>query len=83
MNKLKSKNTIFNQLMNEMISNFNMFGSRVLNRIFRNFDDTGIVTIYDEMFLTNIVIKKKFLHLKELSVATTSSNVFCLSSGVR
>ena len=66
-----------------MMSNFNMFGSRVLNRIFRNFDDTGIVTIYGEMFLTDIIIKKKFLHLKELSVATTNNNVFCLNSGER
>ena len=67
----------------KVMSNFNIFCLRMLNRIFRNLDDTGIVTIYGEMFLTNTIIKKKFLHLKELSVATTNNNVFCLNSGGR
>jgi len=69
--------------MNEVMSDFNMFSSRVLNKIFRYVDGTRIVTVYGEMFFTNTIIKKKFLHPKELSAATTSSIVFCLSNGKR
>ena len=58
----------------------NMFSLRVLNKIFRDINGTDIITIYDEMFLTNTIIKKKFLHPKELSIKTSSSNVFYLSS---
>ena len=35
-NKLKSENTIFDKLPNEVISNLYVFGSRMLNRILRN-----------------------------------------------
>ena len=79
-NELKSENVIFNQLINEVMLDLNMFSLRVLNRIFRDINGIGIITIYDEMFLTNTIIKKKFLHQKELSIKTSSSNVFYLSN---
>ena len=60
--KLKSKNTIFNKLLNEVVSNLYVFSSRTLNRIFRDVDGTGIVTIDGKMFLTNTVIMEEFLH---------------------
>ena len=82
-NDLKSENIIFNQFINEMMSDLNMCSSRVLNEIFRDVNGIGIVTIYDKMFLTNTIIKKKFLHPKELSVVTTCSYVFGLSSWER
>ena len=52
MNKLKSKNTIFHKLPNEVMSNLYVFGSRMLNRILRDVDGIGIVTIDGEMLLT-------------------------------
>ena len=61
-NKLKSKNTIFDKLPNEVMSNLYMFGSRMLNWILRDVDGTGIVTIDGEMLLTNTIIMKEFLH---------------------
>ena len=61
-NKLKSESTIFNKLLNEVMSNLYVFGSRMLNRILRDINDTGIVTIDSEMFLTNTIIMKEFLH---------------------
>ena len=61
-NKLKSENTTFNKLPNEVMSNLYVFGSRMLNRIFRNVDGTGIVTIEGEVLLTNTIIMKEFLH---------------------
>ena len=61
-NKLKIENTIFDKLLNEVISNLYMFGSRMLNQILRDVDDTGIVTINSEMLLTNTIIMEKFLH---------------------
>ena len=61
-NKLKSENTTFNKLPNEVMSNLYVFGSRMLNRIFRNVDGTGIVTIEGEVLLTNTIIIKEFLH---------------------
>ena len=61
-NDLKSKHSIFNKLSNEVMLNLYMFGSRMLNRILRDVDGTGIVTVDNEMFLTNIVIMEKFLH---------------------
>ena len=61
-NELKSKSTIFNKLPNEVMSNLYVFGSRILNRIFRDVNGTGIVIIDSEMFLTNTIIMKEFLH---------------------
>ena len=34
----------------------------MLNRILRDFDGDGIVTIDGKMFLMNDIIKEKFLH---------------------
>ena len=61
-NKLKSENTIFNKLPNEVMSNLYVFGLRILNRILRDADGTCIITVDSEMFLTNTVIMEKFLH---------------------
>ena len=61
-NELKSENTIFDKLSNEVVSNLYMFGSRKLNKILRDVNGTGIVTIDGKMFLTNTKIKEKFLH---------------------
>ena len=60
--ELKSKCAIFDKLPNKAVSNLYMFRSRMLNRILREVDGTGIVTVANEMFLTNIVIMEKFLH---------------------
>ena len=61
-NKLKSESTIFDKLSNEVRSNLFVFGSRMLNRILRDFDGTSIVRIDGEMLLTNTLIMKEFLH---------------------
>ena len=61
-NKLKSENTIFDKLPNEVMSNLYVFGSRMLNRILRDVDGTGIVTIDGEVLLTNTIIMEGFLH---------------------
>ena len=60
-NKLKSESAIFNKLPNEVMSNLYVFGSRMLNRILRDVDNTGIVTIDGEMLLTNTIVME-FLH---------------------
>ena len=51
-NELKSESTIFDKFPNEMMSNLYVFGSRMLNRILRDINGTGIATIDSEMFLT-------------------------------
>ena len=61
-NKLKSKNTIFDKLPNEVMSNLYVFGSIMLNGILRDIDGTSIVTINGEMLLTNTIIMEEFLH---------------------
>ena len=61
-NKLKSENTIFDKLHNEVMSNLYVFGSRMLNWILRDVDGTGIVTVDGEMLLTNTIIMEDFLH---------------------
>ena len=61
-NKLKSKSTIFDKLLNEVMSNLYVFSLRMLKQVLRDVDGTGIVTVDSEMFLTNTVIMKKFLH---------------------
>ena len=61
-NKLKSENTIFDKLPNEVMSNLYVFGSRMLNRILRDVDGIGIITIDGEMLLTNTIIMVEFLH---------------------
>ena len=61
-NKLKSESIIFDKLLNEVMSNLYVFGSRMLNRILRDVDGTGIVTIDGEILLTNTIIMEEFLH---------------------
>ena len=61
-NKLKSENTIFDKLHNEVMSNLYVFDSRMLNWILRDVDGTVIVTIDGEMLLTNTIIMEEFLH---------------------
>ena len=61
-NKLKSESTIFDKLPNEVMSNLYVFGSRMLNRILRDVNGTGIVTIDSKMLLTNTIIMEEFLH---------------------
>ena len=61
-NKLKSESTIFDKLPNEVMSNLYVFGSRILNRILRDVNGTGIVTIDSEMFVTDTIITEEFLH---------------------
>ena len=61
-NELKSENTIFNKLPNEVIPTLYVFGSRMLNRILRDINGTGIVTIDSKMILTNTIIMEEFLH---------------------
>ena len=55
----------------------------MLNRISRDIDGTGIVTIDSKMLLKNTIIKKEFLHPKKFGAIATSSNVFSLNSGER
>ena len=62
MNELKCESTIFDKLPNEVMLNLYVFGLRMLNRIPRDVDGTGIVTIDGEMLLTNTIIMEKFLH---------------------
>ena len=62
LNKLESENTIFDKLPNEVMSNLYVFGLRMLKRILRDVDGTGIVTIDGEMLLTNTIIMEEFLH---------------------
>ena len=61
-NELKNESTIFNKLLNEVVSNLYKFGSRMLNMILRDINDIGIVAIDGKMFLTNTVTKEEFLH---------------------
>ena len=61
-NKLKSESTIFDKLPNKVMSNLYVFSSRMLNKILRDIDGIGIVTIDDEMLLTNTIIMEEFLH---------------------
>ena len=75
MNELKSKSTIFDKLPNEVMSNLYVFSSRMLNRILRDVNGTGIVTINGKMLLTNTVIKE------ELGATATNSDVLNLYNG--
>ena len=61
-NELKSKSTIFDKLLNEVMLNLYVFSSRMLNRILRDVYGTGIVAVDGKMLLKNIVIMEEFLH---------------------
>ena len=61
-NEFKRERTIFDKLPNEVMSNLYVFGWGMLNRVLRDVDSTGIVTVDSEMLLTNTVIMDKFLH---------------------
>ena len=60
--KLKNESTIFDKLPNEVMSNLYVFNSRMLKRILRDVNGTGIVTIDGTIFLTNTIIMEEFLH---------------------
>ena len=62
-NEFKSKSIIFDKLLNEVMSNFYVFTSRMLNRVLRDVDGTSIVIVDGKMLLTDTVIKEEFLHL--------------------
>ena len=80
MNELKSESTIFDKLLNKVELNLYMFCLRMLNRILRDVNGTGIVTIDGKMFLTNTIIKKELFHPQKLGAIATDNNVFSLSS---
>ena len=80
-NKLKSENTIFDKLLNEMMSNLYMVGSRMLNWILRDVDGAGIVTIDGEMLLTNTIIMEEFLQPYELGATAIGNDVLNFCSG--
>ena len=61
-NELKNESTIFDKFPNEMMSNLYVFDSRMLNRILRDINGTGIVTIDSEKFVTDTIITEEFLH---------------------
>ena len=61
-NKLKSESTIFDKLLSEVMSNLYVFGSRMLNWILRDVNNTGIVTVDSKILLTNTIIMEEFLH---------------------
>ena len=61
-NEFKSESTIFEKLPNEVMSNLYVFGPRMLNRILRDINGTGIVTIDCKLLLTNTIIMEEFLH---------------------
>ena len=61
-NEIKSESTIFDKLPNEVMSNLYVFGSRMLNRILRDINGTGIVIIDCKMLLANTIIMEEFLH---------------------
>ena len=61
-NKFKCESTIFDKLLNEVVSNLYVFGFRMLNQILRDVNGTGIVTIDSKMLLTNTIIMEEFLH---------------------
>ena len=58
MNKLKSKSTILDKLLNEVMSNLYVFSSRMLNWILRDVDGIGVVTIDGMMLLKNTIVMK-------------------------
>ena len=53
---------IFDKLPNEVMLNLYVFGSRMLNRILRDVDGIGIVTVDGKMLLTTTIIMEEFLH---------------------
>ena len=61
-NKLRGESTIFDKLPNEVMSNLYVFGSRMLNRILRDVNGIGIVTVDSKILLTNTIIIEEFLH---------------------
>ena len=61
-NEFKSESIIFDKLSNEVMSNLYVFSSRMLNRILRDVDGTGIVTVDGKMLLMNTIIKEEFSH---------------------
>ena len=81
-NKLKSESTIFDKLLNEVMSNLYVFGSRMLNWILRNVDGAGIVIIDGKMLLMNTIIKEeKFFQAQKLGATAIDNVVLSLCSG--
>ena len=62
MNEFKGESVIVNKFTNEMMSNLYVFSSRMLNRVLRDVNGSGIFTVDSEMLLTNTVIMEEFLH---------------------
>ena len=61
-NEFKCYDAILNQITYEVMSYLYVFSERVLNMIFKDINGIGIVIVNGEMFFTNTMVKKKFLH---------------------
>ena len=61
-NEFKCYDAILNQITYEEMSYLYVFSERVLNMIFKDINGIGIVIVNGEMFFTNTMVKKKFLH---------------------
>jgi hypothetical protein len=48
--------------MNEVMSDVNVLGMRVLDQILGNIDGTGVVTVDNYGILSESIITQKFLH---------------------
>ena len=61
-NEFKCYDAILNQITYEVMSYLYVFSERVWNMIFKDINGIGIVIVNGEMFFTNTMVKKKFLH---------------------
>ncbi|CAL2231309.1 unnamed protein product [Prunus armeniaca] len=64
-----------------MMSDINMLGSGMLNRIMRNTYGTLIITENEQLTLIKAIITQHLLHPQNLSTTTPGCNVLSFSCG--
>ena len=63
----------------KMISNINMFGSRVKHRVVGNGNSTCVITKDGNHLIMNIIVTELTFHLQNACTATSNSNILSFS----
>jgi len=70
----------FHKITDEMMLDVYMLDTRMLNKILGNINCTCVVIVDGHGFISETIVKEKFLHPDQLSATASNSNVLGLSN---
>jgi hypothetical protein len=80
-NTTKDNVPFSNVVVQEVMTDINVLGARVLNRVVSNFYGTLIVTKEGNPISNHTIVQEALLHIEDLSTTNPRRNVFRLRGG--